>query len=79
MFNQCDDLAHSPADYGNATFALVLLLAACLLVILSNRFAGGAVVYEFEQSKCISPSAVVKAKRAGAEDVPLSQVVSLLC
>ena len=55
-----------------ATFAVVLLLATCLLVTLLNRFAGGAVVYEYEQSKCVSPAAV---RRRPVEDVPLSQVV----
>ena len=94
VFNQCDDLAHSPTDnHGDeddeivinrfelvavgaiiAIFAVVLLLATCLLITLLNRFSGGAVVYDFEQSKCASPSAAVRAKRAGVEDVPLHQV-----
>ena len=57
------------------TFAVVLLLATCLLVTLLNRFAGGAVVYEYEQSKCVSPAAVKR--RPGVEDIPFSQVASL--
>ena len=91
VFNQCDDFAHSVTDDEDdeivnrfelvavaaiiATFAVVLLLATCLLVTLLNRFAaGGAVVYEFEQAKSISPATAVRASRAGVEDVPLSQV-----
>lgn len=91
VFNQCDDLAHSPGDCGDehdkivinrfelvAIGTIILLLATCLSVTLLNRFAREAVVYEYEQLKAISPSAAVRASRAGVEDVPLSQVVSIM-
>ena len=52
-----------------ATFAVILLLALCLLVTLTNRFARDTVVYEYEHT----PPAAVRS-RAGVEDVPHNQV-----
>ena len=60
-------------------FAVFLLLVTCLLVIILNKSSGGAVVVEYEQSKYVSQTGPTIRSRAGVEDVPLSQVYSLLC